>query len=127
VAEALIVDWQTARQITESNGSRFYAFLQPIAYLGTSPISQLRLDDDLGLQFRAVYPLIRAKMKEHGIGTDLSNILDRNEIYFIDFCHVSPNGNEVIAREMQKVIGGAQANAGLPASEPASPGNTTQP
>lgn len=127
VAEALIVDWRTARQISELNGSRFFAFLQPIAYLGTSPISHLRLDEDLGRQFRAVYPLIRAKMKERGIGIDLSNILDRNEIYFIDFCHVSPNGNEVIAREMQRVIGGAHADAGLPATEPASTNKATQP
>jgi hypothetical protein len=101
VAEALITDWEIARHLADANGIKFYAFLQPIAYLSTSKTDHIDLEKSLGDQFRAVYPIIRAKMKEHGIGIDLSDVLDREGIYFIDFCHVSPNGNEVIAQAMR--------------------------
>ncbi|MGE0004591.1 MAG: hypothetical protein AB7S92_03275 [Parvibaculaceae bacterium] len=104
VAEALVQDWLIARQVTELGGGRFTAFLQPIAYLSKSRLTELKLDEDLGEQFKAVYPLIRAKMIQRGIGVDLSTVLDRDEFYFIDFCHVSPNGNEAVARAMKEAL-----------------------
>jgi hypothetical protein len=104
VAEALVQDWLAAKQVAELNGGRFTAFLQPVAYFSKSRLSELKLDKDLGEQYKAVYPLIRAKMRQRGIGVDLTTVLDHDEYYFIDFCHVSPNGNEVIARAISDAL-----------------------
>jgi hypothetical protein len=104
VAEALVQDWLTAKQVAEMGGARFTAFLQPIAYLSKSRVDHLKLEEDLGEQFKVVYPLIRSKMSQRGIGIDLSAVLDQNEYYFIDFCHVSPNGNEMIVRAMNETL-----------------------
>jgi hypothetical protein len=104
VAEALVQDWLAARQVSELSGARFTAFLQPIAYFSKSRLSHLKLDEDLGEQYKAVYPLIRAKMSQRGVGIDLTNVLDHDDYYFIDFCHVSPNGNEIIAQAMSKTL-----------------------
>ena len=102
VAEALVSDWAIAKYIAESQGARFFAFLQPVAFLSKTRVSNIGLDHDAGLgkEFEVVYPLIRAKMKERGIGIDLSAVLDHDEYFYIDYCHVSPNANKVIAQSM---------------------------
>jgi len=98
VAEALINDWTMAKHIAEDNGARFFAFLQPMAFLSKTRLSHIQpavLDPKIGAQYETVYPLIRAKMKEHAIGNDLSDILDIDDYFYIDFCHVSPNGKAI--------------------------------
>ena len=62
------------------------------------------LDGEQGQQYQAVYPLIRAKMKLRGIGIDLSGILDRDDYYYVDFCHLSPNGNRLVAEAIRKTV-----------------------
>jgi hypothetical protein len=104
IAEALIDDWAIAKYTAETKGARFFAFLQPVAFLSRTRVSHLKLDAELAKQFETVYPLIRAKMKERGIGLDISGILDGDEYFYIDFCHVSPNGNRVIAEGMRKAM-----------------------
>lgn len=107
VAEALISDWKIAKYVAEDNGARFFAFLNPVSYLSKTRLSHLAPEEkaaEIGKQFETVYPLIRAKMKEHGIGTDLSGILDRDEYYYIDSAHVSPNANRLIAEGIWKAM-----------------------
>jgi hypothetical protein len=107
VAEALLRDWAIAKYVAESNGARFFAFLQPAAFVSKTKLSQLspeELDADLGQQFETVYPLIRAKMKERGIGIDLSGTMDLDDYYYVDICHLSPNGNRIIAEAMRKAM-----------------------
>lgn len=111
VAGALVRDWAIAKYVAESNGARFFAFLQPVAFLSKTRLSQFQPDElsgkygaGLGKQYETLYPLIRAKMRERGIGIDLSGILDLDDYYYIDFCHVSPNGNQVIAEAMRKAM-----------------------
>jgi len=107
VAEALLRDWMIAKYIAESNGARFFAFLQPVAFLSKTRLSHLQpgdLDAELRKQFETVYPLIRAKMRERDIGIDISGILDLDDYYYIDFGHLSPNGNRIIAEGMRKAM-----------------------
>jgi hypothetical protein len=107
VAEALLRDWAIAKYVAESNGARFFAFLQPVAFLSKTKLSQLspeELDAELGQQFETVYPLIRAKMKERGIGIDMSGTMDLDDYFYVDICHLSPNGNRVIAEGMRKAM-----------------------
>jgi hypothetical protein len=39
-------------------------------------------------------------MREHGIGADLSAALDIDDYFYIDFCHLSPTGNLVVAKSI---------------------------
>jgi hypothetical protein len=104
IADALVGDWEIAKHVAETYGSRFFAFLQPVAFLSNTRLSHLSLDADFAKQYAAVYPLIRLKMKERGIGIDMSAVLDRDEYFYIDFCHVSPNGNRVIAEAIKMAV-----------------------
>lgn len=112
VATALLDDWVTAKYVAESHGAHFFAFLQPVAFLSpktrwshSEPNAADERYAELSKQFETVYPLIKAKMQERKIGIDISGILDRDEDYFIDFCHVSPNANKIIAEAMKTAIG----------------------
>jgi hypothetical protein len=108
VAETLVRNWELAKLLVESRGGRFYAFLQPVAYVGNPRLDHLEIDHQgEGAQFRAVYPLIRAKLAERGAGWafDLSAAFDGDEYLYIDDCHVSPGGNAIVAREIVARIG----------------------
>lgn len=100
IAEQLMTDWKMAAMLVNSYGGKFYGFLQPVAYFSKTPVEPLRLGRQLGEQFRTMYPIIRRKMTEHGIGIDMTNVLDRDEPIYIDFCHISPNGNALVAARM---------------------------
>jgi hypothetical protein len=108
VAETLVRNWELARLLVERWGGRFHAFLQPVAYVGSPRLDHLEIDHaGEGAQFRAVYPLIRAKLAERGASwaSDLSAAFDGDAYLYIDDCHVSPRGNEIIASAMLAAIG----------------------
>lgn len=111
VARLLITDWLVAMDTTTRHGGRFLAVLQPVAYLSDTRKDALRLEREaeLGRQYEAVYPLIRemaaAAAAAHGlVFHDASDLLDRDEHLYIDFSHVSPNGNELIASHLRSLI-----------------------
>jgi hypothetical protein len=119
-ARMLVTSWTDAAALAKREGAEFTAFLQPVAYFTTSDVSYLGLEGDfnaqarLKAQYEAVYPRIRELAREaaskHGFRfVDLSAALDQPDAaYYIDFCHVSPNGNEVLARAIaQAAMGGA--------------------
>jgi lysophospholipase L1-like esterase len=106
VAESILNDWETARLVAEAHGIRFYAVLQPVSYF-----SQTRLDHlmqklrspDRRRQYETVYPLIRAELDARGFA-DFTAVLDRDEYIYIDFVHVSPNGNALIAQALAELV-----------------------
>lgn len=104
VAEALVSDWLAAQAITESHGDRFMAVLQPVAYLSDTRLGHLPVmdfADEFAKQYEVVYPLIRSAALEADLNfRDLSGIYDRDEYIYIDFCHVSPNGNKYMAEAL---------------------------
>ena len=106
IAEIMMKNWEMANEIVTSRGGRFIAILQPAAYIGKPRTDHLHLDEDLGKNFQAVYTQIRKKIAErnHSWIYDLSDRFDGNEYIFIDFCHVSPNGNEIIARNIAALV-----------------------
>lgn len=108
VADALIDDWRLAKQAAEAEGIVFVAVLQPVVFFSDT-IADKRADfgrgsdDQRRLQFEAVYPLIRERLAEVG-GIDLTGALDEQTLFYIDFCHLSPNGNERVARALTAAI-----------------------
>jgi hypothetical protein len=106
IAEIMMKNWELAYEIVTSRGGRFIAVLQPAAYVGNPRTDHLTLDEDLGKNFAEVYRHIKLKIKErnHPWVYDLSDRFDGSDYIYIDFCHVSPNGNEIIAKEISKVV-----------------------
>ncbi len=115
VAEALVRIWEMADTLVSHYGGRFFAFLQPVAYVGHPKLDHLELPRVVGgEQFRSVYPLIRSKAQERGFEwfSEITDAFDRDEYIYIDDSHVTPNGNEIVARRMLERIGrGPQGRA----------------
>jgi hypothetical protein len=107
IAEMMIKNWEMANEIVTNRGGRFVAVLQPAAYIGKPKTDYLELDAELGKNFQVIYGLIKKKMAErnHPWIVDLSDRFDREEYIYIDFCHVSPNGNAIIASELSGIVG----------------------
>jgi hypothetical protein len=106
VADRLIQDWEMARKLIEVHGGRFIGILQPVAHFSATRKDHIRLPDIQRKQYEAVYPLIRAKMAERRGLHDFTGVLDSDEYIYIDFCHLSPNGNRYVAQRLVEVLGG---------------------
>lgn len=107
IAEMMMKNWEMANEIVTNRGGRFVAVLQPAAFIGKPKTDHLELDHELGKNFQAIYTLIKKKIAErnHPWIVDLSDRFDGDEHIYIDFCHVSPNGNAIIASELSRVVG----------------------
>jgi hypothetical protein len=106
IAEMFMKDWEIAHKLVTDRGGKFVAILQPAAFIGNPRIDHLELDPELRDNFVEVYKHLRQKIAERKYDWiyDLSNKFDGNEYIFIDFCHVSPNGNEIIAEEVARIV-----------------------
>jgi hypothetical protein len=106
IAEMMMKNWEMANEIVTKRGGRFIAILQPAAFIGNPRTDHLKLDEDLGKNFQEIYRRLKQKIGErnHPWIADLSDRFDGNDLIYIDFCHVSPNGNEIIAREISALV-----------------------
>lgn len=106
IAEILMKNWEMAHEIVTNRNGKFLAILQPAAFIGNPRTDHIKLEDDLGKNFKEIYTRLKAKIaqRNHPWIIDLSQKFDGNDFIFIDFCHVSPNGNQIIASEISKVV-----------------------
>lgn len=108
IAAALVLDWQLARQLVESRGGRFLAVLQPVAYTGQPALEHLqavRGDTLLRAQYDAVYAEIVKQLDEAAVPyADLRAALDSTHPLYIDFAHVSPQGNQVLGQRIAELL-----------------------
>jgi hypothetical protein len=104
VAESLIADWRLAKQLVEANGGKFVGILQPVAYFSHTRLDHLRLSADYGQQYAAVYPIIRAKIAQGGEFHDLVSALDVDDYVYVDWCHVVPKANLLVAKRIAELI-----------------------
>lgn len=107
IASMMMKNWEMAHEIVTSRGGEFVAVLQPAAFIGKPRTDHLQLDEALGKNFQEIYKRIQQKISErrHPWIVDLSDRFNGDEYIYIDFCHVSPNGNEIMAREISNIIG----------------------
>jgi hypothetical protein len=106
VAEMMMKNWEMANEIVTRRNGKFIAILQPAAFIGQPRTDHLDLDEELGKNFQEIYGRLKQKIHErkHPWIVDMSSKFDNDEYIFIDFCHVSPNGNEIIAAEVSKIV-----------------------
>jgi hypothetical protein len=111
IAENVLRDWLMAKRIVESYGAKFIATLQPAIYFSRTRRDHLEDAPRLmSAQFQAVYPLIKERLPKASGFYDLTSALDVDEYVYIDFCHLSPNGNRLIAARMVELM--ASLNSG---------------
>ena len=59
----------------------------------------------IGQQYKAVYPLIIKELEKKDLKYyNLLNVFDLDEWIYIDFVHVSPNGNKIIAENINRIL-----------------------
>jgi hypothetical protein len=106
IAEIMMKNWEMANEIVTGRGGKFIAILQPAAYVGKPKTDHLKLDQELGKNFVEVYKHIKQKIAErkHDWIFDLSDKFDGGQYIYIDFCHVSSNGNQIMATELSKLV-----------------------
>jgi hypothetical protein len=107
IADNLIEDWAIARRLVESYNGKFIGVLQPVAFFSNTRLDALELDNSQRKQYQAVYPLIKAKMMDRRGLFDFTDVMDKPEYIYIDFCHVSPNGNRYVAERILKSLNDA--------------------
>jgi lysophospholipase L1-like esterase len=103
IAENLIRDWQFAKMLTESFGGKFIGVLQPVSYLSKTRLDHLNRPAGLDRQYQTVYPLIREKIAKGGQFNDLTSALDVDEKIYIDYNHITPKGNEIVAGKIAEI------------------------
>ncbi|MEX2230978.1 MAG: hypothetical protein WD824_02365 [Cyclobacteriaceae bacterium] len=106
IAEMMLKNWEMAHEIVTKRNGQFIGVLQPAAFIGKPRTDHLELDEELGKNFMAIYKLLKEKIAARNYPwiVDLSQQFDSDEHIFIDFCHASPNGNKIIAREISNVV-----------------------
>jgi hypothetical protein len=106
IAEIMMKNWEMAHELVTDRNGKFLSILQPAAFVGKPRTDHLELDQQLAENFQEVYRLLKQKIGErnHPWIIDLSDKFDGNEYIYIDFCHVSPNGNEIMAREITTAV-----------------------
>jgi lysophospholipase L1-like esterase len=104
IAENLIRDWQFARDLVERHGGKFVAVLQPVAPLSNTRRAHFTIYPLLGRGYREVYAVLREMIARGGEFHDLVPVLDRDEYIYIDFLHLSPNGNRYVAAKIAEIV-----------------------
>ena len=109
-AKALLESWLSTKDLAEKNGADFIAVLQPNPAFGRPYLKHLKLKksrlQDYKLFYSAVLKLLQApeyqELARHVIV--LTDAFDGEEYIYIDYCHVSPNGNKIIAEKIYNYI-----------------------
>ncbi len=112
IARSIVNDWISANAIAKARGDRFIAILQPVSFLSDSRFDHLVIAgesiEDLeakGNQYKTVYPLIKKYASNANIEFyDFTAVFDLPEFIYIDYCHVSHQGNEIVAKKIMSIL-----------------------
>jgi lysophospholipase L1-like esterase len=104
IARNLGEDWRFAKLLTEQAGGKFIGILQPVVYSTRTGTHDLKLPPGLDRQFATVYPLIREQIRDRDELHDFSAMLDGEAPLFVDFNHVVPEGNRLVAKKVADVV-----------------------
>jgi hypothetical protein len=108
IADNVLRDWQMAKRIVESYGIKFIGILQPVVYFSRTRRDHLQniaflMPPLMEAQFRTVYPLIEQRMPEASGFYDLTSVLDVDQYVYVDFVHLSPNGNRLVVARIAEI------------------------
>jgi hypothetical protein len=106
VARMMMNTWEMAHAVVTSRGGKFMAVLQPASFIGKPRVDHLELNAELGENFKAVYAELKKLMAErqHSWIIDMTDAFDSDAYIYIDFCHVTATGNEIIADRLKQAL-----------------------
>ncbi len=118
----LLESWMSTKKLAETNGAYFIAVLQPNAGFGKPYLKHLRLNegslrsrhlklDETKLDRYRIYYQVVLELLQTPKYKDLSrhvifpkDAFDIEDFIYIDDCHVSPNGNKIMAEKIYNHI-----------------------
>ena len=113
VVDHLIANWKAAYLISKANDAEFLAVLQPLAYTSDTPTNHLPNEDKLlKSQFEALYPAIIQEMANECANdkefcsafVDGSQWIQTKEPVFLDFSHITGEGNQIVADQIANTL-----------------------
>ena len=108
IAENLIRDWQIAKQLVTAYGGEFIAVLQPVSFYSQTRVDHLALQSPyhrhLKAQYDTIYPFLMEALARGGEYHNLVSALDRDENLYIDYCHLTPDGNRYVAKKLAEIV-----------------------
>jgi len=108
IADAFVNGWMTANWFVKQQGASFIPILQPVAMLGEPDLRHLpgvARNEALRRQFKAVYDEIRSRLAAKGFRyLDMTQIFNGDELIYIDYAHVSPNGARIVAQSLASAL-----------------------
>lgn len=106
IARIMIRNWEIAHTLVTRHEGKFMAILQPAAFIGNPRLDHLNLDEQLRPEYEIVYQEIKKLISEKGYDWtyDFSDSFNGSDYIYIDFCHVSPNGNEIMAKRIASLL-----------------------
>ena len=106
VAESMVNNWKIARAVAKIGGAEFIAVLQPVASIGSPRTDHLSAAEySSQKEQNIVYPMVRELMAEERADwmVDLTEIFDGDEYIYIDECHVTRNGTQMVAGRIAEI------------------------
>jgi hypothetical protein len=109
-AKALLEGWLSTKDLAEKNGAYFIAVLQPNPASGKPYVKYLKINKNRLKRCKLVYQAALKLLKTPKYQTLANNVIvltaafDLEEYIYIDYCHVSPNGNKIIAEKIYNHI-----------------------
>lgn len=107
VAHSLLNTWLLMSDLCKRNGAVFIPVLQPNAGVGSPKTDYLTFPHYEHLLLKSYKPLYRriVYLIENDLTYEplkrnflnLSNVLNQKDFFYIDWCHLSPNGNKIVA------------------------------
>ena len=108
IAYNLLVNWRIAREITEHEGGRFFAILQPHLHTGSPRFDHLEehYHHIMTPYYRAVYEEIYRLMDKYEYDwiIDMTDIFDIDEYIYTDGFHFSRRGSEIMSARIGDMI-----------------------
>lgn len=105
IATTLVSTWEATSDLVKSRGGEFTAILQPVAYYSDANVDYLNLQNlnskNMSEQYNVVYPMIlKAVAKSNIQFRDLTKVYDKCNNCYIDFCHVGPQGHQILTAKL---------------------------
>ena len=112
IVEHYLDNYDLVSAWADQYGFAFYFFWQPVLVVGDKPLTpeEAQLKDNTGASLSALmtatYAEIAQVVGDYSQFHDISRVLDAEEDWlWIDFSHITPPGNEMVAQEMLRIIG----------------------
>lgn len=109
-AKEVIESWMLINNLAKINNSKYIIILQPNLYIGNPKKDHLILREERGKAYKLLYKKIKDMIKLEKYKDiyskfyDFTNAYDNEQYLYCDDCHVSPVGNEIIAKKIINIL-----------------------